>query len=72
MFDAADEAGGTLTAQIYEDHPYDGVPVLRQAQKRYRARCAARLQLRRRRPMRPPPRRRSGGSRCRRSPLERA
>ena len=41
MFDAADEAGGTLTAQIYEDRSYDGVPVLRQAQKRYRARCAA-------------------------------
>ena len=41
MFDAADEAGGTLTAQIYEDHSYDGVLVLRQAQKRYRARCAA-------------------------------
>eukprot|EP00966_Prymnesium_polylepis_P285588 6597016-Prymnesium_polylepis.1 len=29
-------------SEIYEqDHSYDGVPVLRQAQKRYRAWCAA-------------------------------
>ena len=41
MFEAADEAGGTLTSAIYDEHWYDGVPVLRQAQKRYRARCAA-------------------------------
>ena len=41
MFDAADEAGGTLTAEIYDEHWYDGVPTKAQAQKRYRARCAA-------------------------------
>ena len=41
MFDAADEAGGTLTAEIYDKHWYDGVPTKAQAQKRYRARCAA-------------------------------
>ena len=44
MFDAADEAGGTLTAEIYDKHWYDGVPTKAQAQKRYRARCAAKGQ----------------------------
>eukprot|EP00966_Prymnesium_polylepis_P185590 4302080-Prymnesium_polylepis.1 len=41
MFAAADEAGGTLIAEIYDEHWYDGVPTKAQAQKRYRARCAA-------------------------------
>eukprot|EP00966_Prymnesium_polylepis_P295196 6817119-Prymnesium_polylepis.1 len=40
MFDAADEAGGTLTAQIYEEHRYDGVPVLRVARGRRRSATA--------------------------------
>ena len=41
MLHAADEAGGTLTARIFNQHWYDGVPTKEQAQKRYRARCAA-------------------------------